>query len=272
MDVVGSQTDFSKEPRFVEARSGKTYFSPVYFRKESEPYITIAMAGRGQDAGVTVADVNLKFIWDVVSQIKIGKAGHAYVVDSGGNLIAHPDISLVLQKTNLSSLPQVRDALAGPPRPGEGRDEVTIARDIPGRQILTAHAAIAPLGWLVFVEQPLGEAFAPLYASVYRTVLLLVMGVGISVFASVFLARRMVTPIQALQAGAARIGAGDLGPSACGPDRGRGGSSGRPVQQHGHAASGVLREPGAEGRGADPGPHRGARTADRHQRDPPDYQ
>ncbi len=119
MDVVGSQADFSKEPRFVEARSGKTYFSPVYFRKESEPYITIAMAGRGQDAGVTVADVNLKFIWDVISQIKIGKAGHAYVVDSAGNLIAHPDISLVLQKTNLSSLPQVRDALAGPPRPGE---------------------------------------------------------------------------------------------------------------------------------------------------------
>ena len=94
MDVVGSQADFSKEPRFVEARSGKTYFSPVYFRKESEPYITIAMAGRGQDAGVTVADVNLKFIWDVISQIKIGKAGHAYVVDSRGNLIAHPDISL----------------------------------------------------------------------------------------------------------------------------------------------------------------------------------
>ena len=128
-----------------------------------------------------------------------------------GNLIAHPDISLVLQKTTLRSLPQVRDALAGPTRPGEGRDEVTIARDLSGRQILTAHAAIAPLGWLVFVEQPLGEAFASLYASVYRTVLLLVLGVGISVFASVFLARRMVTPIQLLQAGAARIGAGDLG-------------------------------------------------------------
>ncbi len=211
MDVVGSQADFSKDPRFVEARSGKTYFSPVYFRKESEPYITIAMAGRGQDAGVTVADVNLKFIWDVISQIKVGRVGHAYVVDSRGNLIAHPDISLVLQKTNLSSLPQIRDALAGPPRPGETREEVTIARDLMGRQILTAHAAIVPLGWLVFVEQPLAEAFAPLYASVYRTVLLLGIGIGISVLASVFLARRMVTPIQALQAGAARIGAGDLG-------------------------------------------------------------
>lgn len=211
MDVIGSQADFSKEPRFVEARSGKTFFSPVYFRKESEPYITIAMAGRGQDAGVTVADVNLKFIWDVISQIKIGKAGHAYVVDSRGNLIAHPDISLVLQKTNLSTLPQVRDALAGRSGPGRDASETAIAQDLQGKHILAAHAAIAPLGWLVFVEQPLAEAFAPLYASIYRTVLLLAIGIGISVLGSVFLARRMVTPIQALQAGAARIGAGDLG-------------------------------------------------------------
>lgn len=211
MDVVGSHADYSKAPRFVEARSGRSYFSPVYFRKESEPYITIAMTGRGPDAGVTVADVNLKFIWDVISQITIGRAGHAYVVDSRGNLLAHPDISLVLQKTNLSSLPQVRDAIAGRSDPGRGVSETAIGQDLQGKHRLAAHAAIAPLGWLVFVEQPLAEAFAPLYASIYRTVLLLAIGIGISVLASVALARRMVTPIQALQAGAARIGAGDLG-------------------------------------------------------------
>jgi signal transduction histidine kinase len=210
MDVMGSQADFSKDPKFLEAKSGKIYFSPVYFRKESEPYMTIAMAGSGQDAGVSVAEVNLKFIWDVVSQIKIGKAGFAYVVDSRGTLIAHPDISLVLQKTALSSLPQIQAALAGPPRPGEERDEVTIARDLQERQVLTAHATIAPLGWSVFVEQPLAEAFAPLYSAILRTVVLLVVGLAMSVLASLVLARRMVTPIQALQAGAAMIASGAL--------------------------------------------------------------
>jgi signal transduction histidine kinase/HAMP domain-containing protein len=210
MDVVGSQADYSKEPKFLEAKSGKIFFGPVYFRKESEPYMTIAMPERGQEAGVTVAEVNLKFIWDVISQIKIGKAGYAYVVDSGGNLIAHPDISLVLQKTTLSSLPQVRDALAGPPKFGKPLDQATIARNLQGRQILTAHAAIAPLGWLVFVEQPLAEAFAPLYSAIVRTVVLLFVGLGTSVLASLFLARKMVTPIQALEVGAARIGAGEL--------------------------------------------------------------
>ncbi len=211
MDVAGSQTDFSREPEFVEAKAGKVYHGPVYFRKESEPYMTIAMAGSGQGAGVTVAQVNLKFIWDVVSQIKIGKAGHAFVLDGQGVLIAHPDISLVLQKTTFAGLDQVKAALAGGrPAPGEPREQVTIARDLKGRSVMTAYATIAPLRWSVFVEQPLGEAFETLYASIQRTIGLLALGVLLAVAASLLLARRMVTPIQALQAGAARIGAGEL--------------------------------------------------------------
>src|SRR5262249_37432555 len=110
MDVIGSGEDLSKDPRFVEAVKRKVYHGPLTFPKDSEPDMVVAVAQSG--GGVSVADVNLKFIWDVVTQIKIGKAGRAYVIDEAGNLIAHPDISLVLQKTSLASLPQVRQALA----------------------------------------------------------------------------------------------------------------------------------------------------------------
>src|SRR4029079_7085883 len=53
-------------------------------------------------------------------------------------------------------------------------------------------------------------AFASLYASALRTALLLVVGLSLSVLASLFLARRLVTAIRELQAGAMRIGAGAL--------------------------------------------------------------
>jgi signal transduction histidine kinase len=208
MDVVGSRTDLSQEPRFREPKAGRTYFSLVYFRKESEPYITIALAGSGGAAGVTVAEVNLKFIWDVVSQIKIGKAGHAYVVDSHGQLIAHPDISLVLKKTDLSKLDQVKAALG---TVAQGMGMPGIARDLEGRQVLSASAPIAPLGWAVLIEQPLFEAFEPIRASIFRTVGLVLVGVLLSVLVSLVLARRLVRPIRALTEGAGRIGAGDLG-------------------------------------------------------------
>jgi len=116
MDVFGSNLDLSADPRFTEARARRLYRGPVYFRKESEPYMAIAIAEGGQGGGVTAAEVNLKFIWDVVSQIKVGKAGQAFVVDGQGALIAHPDISLVLQKTDLGRLAHVK-ARSRPPRP-----------------------------------------------------------------------------------------------------------------------------------------------------------
>ena len=211
MDVVGSNTDFSQDPKFKQAVARKTYFSPVYFRKESEPYMTIALAGNGEDAGVVAAEANLKFIWDVVSSIKIGEGGRAYVVDAQGRLIAHPDISLVLQKTDVSALPQIQAVRAAAADPQGGAPvEATFGRSLQGKEVLSASATIDPLGWLVFVDLPIAEAFAPIYASVQRTVVLLLVGLAISVVASLFLVRRMVSPVQTLQAGAARIGSGAL--------------------------------------------------------------
>ncbi len=208
MDESGKDTDLSKDPRFLEARSGKTWYSPVYFRKETEPYMTISRPA-GSGGGVTITEVNLKFVWEVVSRIKIGEAGLAFVVNSAGTLIAHPDISLVLQKTDMSKLAQV----AAPATATSAEQESAapaIARDLKGAEVLTALARIPTLNWTVFVELPLAEAFKPVYASFQRMGLLLLAGLAISMLASFFLARLMVRPINALQEGAAQIGAGNL--------------------------------------------------------------
>jgi GAF domain-containing protein/HAMP domain-containing protein len=198
-----SGLDLKQEPRFREVRGGRAWFGPVYFRKDSEPYMTIAAPLAG--GGVVAADVNLKFILDVVSQIKIGKTGLALAVDAKDNLIAHPDISLVLQKTSLAQLPQVKGART----PGAD-DDLPVARDLKGVEVLTAHSRIPSLDWIVFVEQPVAEAFAPVRASAYRVVVVVLAGIALSVVVSVVLARRMARPIQQLQESAARIGAGEL--------------------------------------------------------------
>ena len=46
------------------------------------------VAGTRRDAGVSIAEVNLKLIWDVVSQIKVGEKGSAYVIDREGRIVA----------------------------------------------------------------------------------------------------------------------------------------------------------------------------------------
>src|SRR6266446_881939 len=208
MDVVGSGADYSADPRFTGAQGKKVWFGPVYFRKESEPYMTMAVAHSGRNAGVTVAEVNLKLIWDVITAIKIGKTGYAYVVDDKGRLIAHPDISRVLRNTDLSGLPQVEAARGT--SVGAAAEPDAIVRNLDGHRVLSASAAIPKLGWLVFVEQPLSEALAPLFTAVLQTGLLLVLGLAVAILAGLLLARRMTGPIRALDTGAARIGAGAL--------------------------------------------------------------
>ncbi|MGJ5204950.1 sensor histidine kinase [Bradyrhizobium sp. HKCCYLR20261] len=206
MDVLESGQDFSKDPKFTEAVANKVYYGPVYFRRESEPYMTLALAGTRKDSGVTIAEVNLKLIWDVVSQIRVGEHGQAYVVSSQGRLIAHPDISLVLRNTDMSGLPQVRAALSG----GMVGDELQDEPNIQGQRVLTASAPIAPLRWTMFVELPVEEAYASLYAALKRLALVLLTASVFAVLAGIFLARRMVGPIRVLGAGAARIGSGDF--------------------------------------------------------------
>jgi len=208
MDVVDSGLDLSKDPKFTEAVAHKVYYGPVYFRRESEPYMTLSLAGTRKDAGVSIAEVNLKLIWDVVSQIKVGERGHAYVVGAGGRLIAHPDISLVLRNTDMSKLVQVQAALAG--KAGTDAESLEGAKNAQGQEVLTASAPIAPLGWTMFVELPVEEAYASLYAALQRLAVVLAAASLFAVLAGIFLARRMVGPIQALRAGAERIGSGDF--------------------------------------------------------------
>ena len=202
----GRGEDRSGDPVFLKPKVDQPYFSPVFFVNESEPHMRMAL--RAGSGGVVVADITLKLIRDVVSGIKVGKAGLAYAVDSEGNLIIHPDPTLLLNRTNLVRLPQVKAAL-GAAGGGES-EEITVGRDPSGGKVLTATQSIPSLGWHVFVEQPLGEAFAPLYSSIFRTIILLIVGLALAFLVSLVLARRMVTPIHTLQAGAARIGGGDL--------------------------------------------------------------
>ena len=211
LDAIGSGEDFSQSAAFLATKTGKTYFSPIYFHNDSEPYMTIGIPSGEYAVEVTVAEVSLKAIWDVVSRIRVGRHGQAYVVDARGHLIAHPDVSLVLQNRDLSALTQVQEARAAGKAINSGDMRVTTARGFDGSTVLSAHAPIATLDWLVFVEQPLVEAFAPLRASLLRGAAILVVGLLLSVLASVLLARRMVAPIRVLQSGAATIGGGDLG-------------------------------------------------------------
>ena len=209
INVTGGPADEYEVEASRLAGPDQPYRGEVYFLDGSEPHMRIAVADRDPSSGITVAEVDLIFIRDVISRIQVGRAGLAYVVDRGGRLIAYPDISPVLQQTDLRDWPQVQAALSSDPAAPPDRDPVS-GRSLDGHEVVSYYQAVEPLGWWVFVEWPRAEAFEPVREFVVRTALLLATGLALSALASLVLARKMVTPIRALQAGAARIGAGAL--------------------------------------------------------------
>ena len=209
-DVIGSGADFSHAPEFVAARAGKVYWSAVQLRDDAEPYLILAMPVGTYAIEVTAAEVGLRTLQRIVSRLSVGTGGYAYVVDAADQLVAHPDARTLRERRDLSHLAQVQSArarLAGEP---DASAAAIFADGLGGERVLAAHAAIAPLGWLVFVERPAADAYAALREPIVRSIVIFVLGLALALLASGFLARRMVAPIRTLQAGAARIGAGEL--------------------------------------------------------------
>jgi signal transduction histidine kinase len=205
------ETIDSTLPALQLAKEGKSYFGPVYFYRDSEPYMTIAVPIEryvGRTIGVLKVQVNLKYVWDLVLKLRVGTEGHAYAVARNGDLIAHPDISLVLQRRNVAHLDQVRSAFPS----GTDAESLTwtIAANLQEQRVFSSWSSIPKLGWAVFVEQPIGEVYGPLYASLFRTSGFLLVGLGMALVASLFVARRVVRPLEKLKHGVERIGRGDM--------------------------------------------------------------
>jgi signal transduction histidine kinase len=209
IDRLDSGIDRSASAEFTGARADERFLGRIVFERGSQPHMTIAVAERAPGRGVVVADIDLSYVREAVERARVGTTGYAYAVDSRGELVTHSkDINLVLRHTSFSSLPQVRAALRGPAEPQA--DAATIGRDQDGTKVLSAYQSIELLGWHVFVEEPLSEAFAPLASAIWRTALLLVAFLLLATATSVVLVRRLVRPIESIQAAAAKIGSGSL--------------------------------------------------------------
>jgi signal transduction histidine kinase len=208
--VPNASADHSADPSFIAARSGRIYFGPINFPSDSlEPRIIISVpieAYAGDVSGVLAAEVNVRYVWDVVQGIRIGKTGYAYVVSSAGTLVAHPDLQLVLQRKDLSRLPQV----AALRDPSSGESGTGVYSSISGQSVLVSYQRIPSIGWTVLVEHPVLEAYAPGLISLGRTSGIMLVVCLLAVGAAVRLGRRVVRPIEVLREGAGRLEAGDL--------------------------------------------------------------
>jgi signal transduction histidine kinase len=210
LDEVGTGTDLSKLEAFTGARGKPPYYSAAFFREGSVPRITLGLRDSGAGGSVTLAELNLKFVTDVVSQIRVGRDGFVYAVDGENNLVAHPDLSLVVRRPDLSAytaLQRMRAALERGPGRVAGMFE---GRGLEGGDVEVSAALVPSTRWMVVAEQPRREVLEPVYQSLGRTLVVMGLGIVVAIASGYVLARRLTQPILELGRGADKIAGGDL--------------------------------------------------------------
>lgn len=197
--------DRSKEQGVIEARANKIWYGPIFIKDGSEPFMVVAVAGNRAANGVAIADVNLKLIWDVVLNIKIGETGNAFVVDQSTRLIAHPDLSLVLRG---ATRPEAVEALLS--RISASENGSALVEDMAGEEMVAVTAPVDNVNWTVVAGQPIKEALAPIRQVLWRTLALIAAGALFAFALAYALAQRMTKPIHVLESGVQSIGAGQF--------------------------------------------------------------
>ncbi|MDA9549581.1 transcriptional regulator [Bradyrhizobium sp. CCBAU 45321] len=204
LNRTGRGIDMSADPAVLGARANKVWYGPVQYQRDSEPYMRIAVAGSLPEAGVAIAEVNLKLIWDVIAAIRIGETGYAIVVDNSGHLIAHPDISLVLRgRASSGSFGRIKHLV------GAASGAAVITGD-QGNPVVALSVQAADVGWTVIAMLPTSEAFASIRAALWRSSILIAFGVLVALALAYWRAHRMSGPIKQLEEGVERIRTGQF--------------------------------------------------------------
>jgi HAMP domain-containing protein len=120
----------------------------------------------------------------------------------------HPDLTIVLQRRNVAKLLDRRPSSRSADAPVDGN--ALEVENFAGEKVLCSFSVIPNVKWAVFVELPLQEAYEPMYAALLPTSGFIILSIGIALLTSLYLARRVIRPLEVLRAGVDRIGHGDL--------------------------------------------------------------
>ncbi|UCF93257.1 MAG: PAS domain-containing protein [Desulfobacterales bacterium] len=212
-DAAGELMDRFGSDLFSEIEQGHRYIGSVYVdRATSEPLVVIACPMTdifGDFQGTLLAEVNLKFMWDLVDRLKVGETGLAYVVDRQGNLIAFSDIARVLRGENIGHLKAVGEFISRHAPAAENGAE--ISSGISGTRVVGTYVPLGTPDWAVVVELPVREAYRELVRGLgisAGVVLAMAMLAGLT---AVYVARRLAGPLRNQTETATRIAGGETG-------------------------------------------------------------
>ncbi len=196
----------------AQLQKGERYISPIYIDDATgEPLVVMALPINdifGDFEGTLAVEVNLKFMWDLVDQFRVGETGYAYVVDNQGNLIAFRDTGRVLRGENVGNIPEVQDFIEGVAA-GSHRTQVANYTGLLGTTVAGTYGPLDSPDWAVVIELPWQEAYQDVITQAIWDIVILLSIAFLAGLLGVYIARQMAAPVINLTDVATRIAGGE---------------------------------------------------------------
>lgn len=188
-----------------KARVGEVHIDQI----TNEPHVAVAIPVFdvfGDFQGVLVAELSLRFMWDFIGQVTIENDGYAYIVDAEGRLLAHPDLTRVLDAENVSDLPIVAAFLKN----GESGAGINKRyTGVNGESVVGIYVPVSSTDWAVVIEIPWNRSFSPIVRQALFSTGSILAAAAASILTGILLSRRITVPISHLTSTAARISQGE---------------------------------------------------------------
>ncbi len=167
-------------------------FSPPFVENGATRVIVVLPTGTGALAGA--------FTLPPLANTGMGVRGVAYLVDSEGKIVAHPD------PKRLGESMAAHEGIAQVTR---GESGAAFHQSSNGEELVVGYAPITPTGWGLIVEEPWAEVVAPMFQYSVLLPLVLLLAAIVALGAIYFGVRDVVRPLQNLAQAANRIAYGD---------------------------------------------------------------
>lgn len=196
---------FESKELFDKVLEGENVISGVTLTKDNLPFVHMAvpLSRLGKVEEVLWGELNLKFVWDILEGIKIGRTGQVYIMDLSGRYIAHRDIDLVVTAPSAEKPDILREVSASD-------IPINWTEERSGTRFYCLGSYVRDFDWVVVLRQPLPEIYTYLYQNMYWAVII----TGIICLSAILLGwsrvKRFLTPIHDLHTQVQRIGRGDL--------------------------------------------------------------
>lgn len=167
-------------------------FSPPFEENGAMRVIVVIPTGSGALAGA--------FTLPPFANTGIGAHGVAYLVDTGGTIVAHPDAAQEGQ--NLSQHVGIAQVI-------QGESGAALHRDTAGVERVIGYAPITPTGWGLVIEEPWAEVVAPMFQYSVLLPFVLLLAAIVALGAIYFGVWDVIRPLRNLAQAANRIAFGD---------------------------------------------------------------